>query len=138
MKKLFIIFIFLLLCSCQVYAQDMFNVHLWWNANTETDLAGYKVYYGFVSGPAYNGTGALEGNSPIDVGNVTTFTLHGLLKGVTYFFAVTAYNTSKLESGFSNEVCPGAYCNAKLKKPKEYLSIIVFGRMYNGYLSPIT
>ena len=81
------------------------DITLQWNANTETDLDGYKVYYKTeTSGPTYNGTGAVEGNSPIDVGNVTQITLHGLDEDVTYFFAVTAYNTAQLESGFSNEV----------------------------------
>jgi hypothetical protein len=81
------------------------DITLQWDPNTETDLAGYKVYYNIeTSGPSYNGTGAVEGNSPIDVGNVTQFTLHGLDEDVTYFFAVTAYNTGQLESGFSNEV----------------------------------
>jgi hypothetical protein len=80
------------------------NVTLGWDANTEADLAGYKVYYKTdTSGPSYDGTGAIEGSSPIDVGNVTQLTLHGLGDDVIYFFAVTAYNTNQLESGFSNE-----------------------------------
>jgi hypothetical protein len=98
---LFLIVLFLAWCA-PTFALD---ITLQWDANTETDLAGYKVYYKIeTSGPSYNGTGAVEGNSPIDVGNVTQFTLHGLDEDVTYFFAVTAYNTNQLESGFSNEV----------------------------------
>jgi subtilase family serine protease len=65
-----------------------------WNPNSETDLAGYKVYYGTASrlyGP------------PIPVGNQTTYTVTGLCGG-TYYFSVTAYNTSGSESGYSNEV----------------------------------
>jgi len=65
-----------------------------WNANSESDLAGYKVYYGTSSGNYGN---------PIDVGNQTTYTVTGLT-GSTYYFAVTAYNTSGTESGYSNEV----------------------------------
>ena len=43
------------------YAED---VTLIWNANTEPDLAGYKVYYKTgSSGVPYNGTGATEGSS---------------------------------------------------------------------------
>ena len=88
--------------STPAYALD---ITLQWNANAETDLAGYKIYYKTrTPGPSYNGTGAAEGSSPIDVGNVTQFTLHGLNEDVVYFFAVTAYNTARLESGFSNEV----------------------------------
>ena len=101
--KYFVFLIALFLAWCTpAFALD---ITLQWDANTETDLAGYKVYYKIeTSGPSYNGTGAVEGNSPIDVGNVTQFTLHGLDEDATYFFAVTAYNTNQLESGFSNEV----------------------------------
>jgi hypothetical protein len=67
---------------------------LTWDANTDRDLAGYKVYMGTSSG-AYG--------PPIDVGNVTTFNIFNLQKSQTYYFAVTAYNTSGNESGYSNE-----------------------------------
>lgn len=49
-------------------------VTLNWTANPESDLAGYKVYYGQNEGGPYDGTGAVEGDSPIDVGDVTTAT----------------------------------------------------------------
>jgi hypothetical protein len=84
------------------------DVSLAWDPNTEPDLAGYNLYYkSGSSGPPYNGTGATEDDSPVDVGNVTEFTLHGLTDGVTYFFVVTAYDTEGLESGYSNEVNTG-------------------------------
>ena len=96
-----LVVMFLAWCA-PAYALD---VTLQWDANTEADLAGYKVYYKTeTSGPSYNGTGAVEGSSPVDVGNRTEITLHGLNEDVIYFFAVTAYNTDQLESGFSNEV----------------------------------
>ena len=59
-----------------------------------TDLAGFKAYYGTASG----NYGII-----IDVGNVFTYTVTGLSNG-TYYFVVTAYDTSGNESGFSNEV----------------------------------
>jgi phosphodiesterase/alkaline phosphatase D-like protein len=71
------------------------NASLSWDANTETDLAGYKVYYG---------TSSRTYGAPTDVGNQTTFTMTGLSEGQTYYFAVTAYNTSGSESAFSAEV----------------------------------
>ena len=40
----------------------------------------------------------------MDEGYTTETTLHGLDEDVTYFFAVTAYNTDQLEISFSNEV----------------------------------
>jgi len=71
------------------------QIKLAWDPNEEADLAGYKVYFGTASG-AYG--------PPIDVGNITKFTLPGFSPGHIYYFAVTAYDTSDNESGFSNEV----------------------------------
>ena len=70
---------------------------LLWNANTEGDLAGYKVYRATSSG-AYG--------APIAtlVGNVTSYTAAGLQMGTTYFFVVTAYDNAGNESTLSNEV----------------------------------
>lgn len=70
------------------------DVTLGWDANTETNLAGYKIYYG--TAPGVYGT-------PITLGIQNTYTITGLPAG-TYYIAITAYNTSGLESGFSNEV----------------------------------
>ena len=90
---LIIIFsIFTLIFSQSAWAAQ---IKLAWDANTESDLGGYKIYYG-TSSKSY-------GNS-IDVENVTTFTLTGLTQGQSYFIVVTAYDTSNNESGYSNEV----------------------------------
>jgi len=81
------------------------DVTLAWDANTESNLAGYKIHYNLTQdGPPYNGTGAMEGNSPIDVGNVTEFSLHGFPDDASIRFVATAYNDQGLESGYSNEV----------------------------------
>ncbi|MEW6324490.1 MAG: fibronectin type III domain-containing protein, partial [Nitrospirota bacterium] len=66
-----------------------------WDANTESDLAGYKVHYG-ISSRVYT--------QSINAGNVTTRVVSGLSAGITYYFAVTAYDTSGNESGYSAEV----------------------------------
>jgi hypothetical protein len=66
-----------------------------WNANTETDLAGYKVYYGTVS-RSYQ--------PAIPVGKVTSLSIPGLTEGKKYYFAVAAVDTSGNESGYSAEV----------------------------------
>jgi hypothetical protein len=52
------------------------EIRLVWDPNTEPDLAGYMLYYGPVSG---------EYGTPIDVGNVTTHTLTGLIQGQIYY-----------------------------------------------------
>lgn len=66
-----------------------------WQANTEPDLKEYRIYYGKQS-RSYG--------APISVGNVTSYTITGLEEGQTYYFAVTAVDTSGNESGFSEEV----------------------------------
>jgi hypothetical protein len=94
----------LILTFSATYAHSA-EVTMAWDPNTEPDLAGYKIYYKTeFSGPPYNGTGFIEGDSPIDIGNQTEFTLHGLTEDVTYFFVATAYNTEGLESCYSEEL----------------------------------
>ncbi len=76
-----------------------------WDPNTESNLAGYKLYYKADSStPPFDGTGAVEGASPIDVHNQTTTTVSGLDPSRTYYFVVTAYNTAGLESIYSSIV----------------------------------
>lgn len=69
-----------------------------WSANSEQDIAGYKIYAGTSSG-TYN-----DANSPRDVGNVTTGYFDVNTFGSEMFFALTAYNTTDQESDFSTEV----------------------------------
>ncbi|CAE6688829.1 fibronectin type III domain-containing protein [Nitrospira defluvii] len=68
-----------------------------WNANTESDLAGYRVYVGTKSG-SYGFVG------PFEVTNRTSFTIANLPTGTTYFFAVSAFDKSGNESAKSAEV----------------------------------
>lgn len=71
------------------------SVSLGWDANTESNLAGYKLYYGTASRTYSNN---------LTVGNYTSCTISGLTEGRTYYFALKAYNTSGLESPYSGEV----------------------------------
>jgi hypothetical protein len=66
-----------------------------WQPNSESDLDGYRVYYG---------TSSRSYGPPLYVNTATTCTLDTLSEGATYYFAVTAYDTSGNESGFSAEV----------------------------------
>lgn len=75
----------------------MENIPLAWNANTESDLAGYRIH----CGPATNTY--TEPGFPVDVGNVTTTTISVQANGLK-FIAAVAYNTSALTSTFSNEI----------------------------------
>ena len=72
------------------------NLTLAWDAPAPApDVAGYIVHYATTSGQYASAT---------NVGNATAATISGLQDGVTYYFAVTAYNTAGLESDMSNEV----------------------------------
>ena len=64
-----------------------------WTPNSESDLAGYKIYYGIESL-----------SKIIDVGNTTSYSIGDLIAGQTYYFAVTAYDDSKNESELSTTV----------------------------------
>ncbi len=73
-----------------------------WNANTEPDLAGYKIYYGTSPRSGACPTGGYPNVQ--SVGNVTTYAFNNLTSGFTYYFSVTAYDTSNNESTCSAEV----------------------------------
>ena len=91
MKRLITLIIFLLLSTAAWAGSD---VTLSWDANTEADLAGYRLHYG-------NAPGIYD--NQVDVGLVTIHTVADLPDG-TYYFALTAYDTSANESEYSNEV----------------------------------
>src|SRR5512143_3368665 len=67
-----------------------------WDPVADTDLAGYRVYYGTAPG-SYS--------QSVDVGNVTQTTISNLTDCTMYYFGVKAYDTAGDESTtYSNEV----------------------------------
>ncbi|MCE5185229.1 MAG: hypothetical protein LLF76_03790 [Planctomycetaceae bacterium] len=79
------------------------NSTIWldWNDNSETDLAGYKVYRSTTSGGGYTLlTDLLSGSSYID---------NDVVNGTTYYYVVTALDAESNESGFSIEVFENPY-----------------------------
>ena len=71
------------------------EVFLHWQANTESDVVGYRVY----KSPCASGS-----SCPYDLVGATTgtsFTVSGLSNGVTRFFAVAAYDRAGNESDLS-------------------------------------
>jgi hypothetical protein len=96
---LILLFTFLLNTSSLFAASVTLN----WNVPTKnvdgtdlTDFKGYKLYYGFFSGQYHR---------VIDIGNVSNYKINNLNDGLTYCFALTAYDTSGNESDYSEETC---------------------------------
>jgi hypothetical protein len=86
---------FLLFIPLSVQHVHGASITLAWDPGPETNLAGYKLYYGAASG-SYSAV--------VDVGNFTSLTISSLEAGKTYYFAATAYGTGGEESGMSNEL----------------------------------
>ena len=84
-----------------------------------TDLAGYTIYYGTASG---------DYSQSINVGNVTTYTVPISIGG-TYYFAVTAYDTTGNESDYSNEVTKVIEMDL-LDIPGDIKDLIISGSVY--------
>jgi len=79
------------------------TITMTWDASPDSRVTGYKIYYSTTSpDPPFNGTGANEGPSPIDVGNNLTATLSGLVNEQAHYLAVTAYDAAGNESDYSN------------------------------------
>ena len=87
-----LLFVLLMLAAMQATAGSL---ALAWDPVNDPRVAGYKVHYGTSSG---------NYTAQMDAGNVTTSTVPNLVDGATYYFAVTAYDGSFVQSGFSNEV----------------------------------
>lgn len=85
----------LALVTLAASARGQTTVTLAWDPSAGANIAGYRVYQGSVC-RTYTNT--------ITVGNTTNCTVSNLLRGATYFFAVTAFNTNGLESDFSTEI----------------------------------
>ena len=66
-----------------------------WDADSSSGVAGYKVYWGTVS---------RNYSWYADTAAQTNYTVPSLTPGATYYIAATAYDGSRNESGFSNEV----------------------------------
>lgn len=91
MKKLIV----LLIVFLPALAFAATDVSFQWDANTEPDLAGYKLYRGTVSGGPYS----FVKNVP---DGDTTCTDENVADG-TYFWVLTAYDDDGFESAYSDE-----------------------------------
>ncbi len=74
------------------------RVEIYWKKNSESDVAGYNIYYSY----SYNGKYTLLGSSKTNY-----FIDTGLRNGIKYYYAVTAYDYNNNESELSFDVAYG-------------------------------
>ncbi len=90
-------------CRSRLSTLGLAGITLVWQPNTETDLAGYKVYIGERS---------QQYTQVIDVGKNTAYALDHLPRDKDFYFVVTAYDLQGNESSRSPEAMlaavPGA------------------------------
>jgi hypothetical protein len=92
----------LILFGTRSHAEE---VALAWDANRDSDLEGYGVYFkAGADGPPYDFFGYV-GISDLPDADSPEFTVSGLKSNTTYHFAITAYDTAGNESAFSASVC---------------------------------
>jgi hypothetical protein len=76
-------------------AKASISLNVMWSASSDTNVTGYKVYYGTVSQQYTN---------VVVAGNVTNTSVPGIESGNTYYFAATSYNAAGWESSYSPEI----------------------------------
>ncbi len=88
--------------SIAVSAASTGTASLSWMAPTQntdgsalTDLAGYTIYFGTSSS-------SLTSTISVNSAGTTSYTVSGLTVGTTYYFAISAVNTSGVDSGLSS------------------------------------
>ena len=81
--------------SLPACAEDT-TINFEWDANTEADLSGYRLYQSNVSG-SYTGSPILD----IPAGTTTASII---VSDGTYYWVLTAYDVAGNESSYSNEV----------------------------------
>jgi fibronectin type 3 domain-containing protein len=91
MRTVFVVIPFLFFLSTAEAAY----LDLAWSPNEEPDVAGYRIYYGTMSGEYINF---------VNVGAATSYRLGNLLEDVMYYIALTAYDAAGNESDYSEEV----------------------------------
>lgn len=122
MKKLFALtLMFLFVFVGTVMADNEITIR--WDKNTETDLAGYRLYQSTTpDGQVVDGVNFVAEIAPdsglYDHGIIPdldpahdAFTLTSVLDG-TWYWILTAFDTSLNESGKSNEVSAAVDCTA--------------------------
>src|SRR5262245_45025624 len=131
-RSIFLLSASVLLLPLEGVAQSLPGVAVAWNANTEADVAGYRVYYGGQSGVYTN---------KVTVGKVTSARVESLIPGGTYYLAMKAFNGANFESPFSTEVVYRVPGSLKAAPTLDALASITVGEdsgLHAVYLSGIT
>ncbi len=71
------------------------SLNVSWIACTDTNILGYKLYYGSAS---------QQYTHIVEAGNTNNALISGVQPGNTYYFAATSYNGAGVESAYSPEV----------------------------------
>jgi hypothetical protein len=82
-------------CAQSATLPDSYSAALAWTRSPNPEVTGYFVYYGTASGQYSNS---------VDVGNVTTTAVSGLTGGITYFFSISCYDATGLQSPVSTGI----------------------------------
>jgi len=90
-----LVFFLLFVHAPSAFASFPIQGTLAWDAVDDPAVEGYKVHYGTTSG---------DYDTTVDVGPETAFPLMGLDEEVTYYFAVTAYDTNLVDTDYSEEI----------------------------------
>jgi len=73
------------------------SVALGWNTSTSSNVAGYNIYRGMVSGGPFTRINSALNTTPFDTDS-------SVQAGQTYYYVVTAVDSTGAESGYSNQV----------------------------------
>lgn len=87
---------------CDGTMPTLSSITLAWDANSETDLDGYRVYYRKQGQSSYQQPKGL--GIDVDKASMPEYEVMGLTVGETYYFTVTAYDLMGNESGYATEI----------------------------------
>ena len=110
MKK--VIVILSIIAFASIASAATVELNFGWDRNSESDLAGYRLYYSATSGQYVKGTGSanllkvIPALNPVSGSNHPNTILQSMTgtDGQKVYFVLTAYDTALNESGYSNEV----------------------------------
>ena len=128
--------ILLILLSTPVPVALGADLTLGWLPNSETNLQGYKVYYGTKS---HNYSTVIDTGNPPSINGLVTVKITGFVPYTTYYFSVTSYNDKALSSDLSPELtwtCQFHYDSDIFVNPTYNNSTLnCFSTITEGYLA---